>query len=306
MSKRLEQDRSSCSSAILSPLRYPGGKRRLAGYVAEALQQNGLRPKLYVEPFAGGASVALQLLSTNVVERVALGERDPLVASFWKTVFFDHAWLVREIRKIEPTLEVWKRFRNGRYSSQRTRALACIFLNRTSFSGILSETAGPIGGWQQQSAYTIGCRFSVGTIVERIEQIAALRDRVLFINEGDWRETMAMVRKEGRGMASREIFYYFDPPFYDKADRLYRYYFDEEEHRALRDALFAMKSHYILSYDPAQPIIDLYASGNATLAQVGMLYSAPRSSQLLKMKELIVSNLPELPAERPLWQEKER
>lgn len=38
---------------ILSPLRYPGGKRRLAGYIAEALALNGLRPKVFVEPFGG-------------------------------------------------------------------------------------------------------------------------------------------------------------------------------------------------------------------------------------------------------------
>ena len=64
-------------ASLLSPLRYPGGKRRLVGYIAQALQMNGLRPKLYVEPFAGGASVAIQLLNDGHVERIALGERDP-------------------------------------------------------------------------------------------------------------------------------------------------------------------------------------------------------------------------------------
>ena len=46
-------------ASILSPLRYPGSKRRLAVYIAETLRLNGLQPKLFVEPFAGGASVAL-------------------------------------------------------------------------------------------------------------------------------------------------------------------------------------------------------------------------------------------------------
>jgi len=68
---------------ILSPLRYPGAKRRLSGYLAEVLRLNGLKPKLFVEPFAGGASVSLELLNKGLVEAIALGERDPLVADFW-------------------------------------------------------------------------------------------------------------------------------------------------------------------------------------------------------------------------------
>lgn len=50
-------------ASIISPLRYPGAKRRLSGYIAETLKLNSLRPKLLVEPFAGGLSVALQLLN---------------------------------------------------------------------------------------------------------------------------------------------------------------------------------------------------------------------------------------------------
>ena len=36
--------------SILSPLRYPGSKRRLAGYVEEVLKVNNLRPALMIEP----------------------------------------------------------------------------------------------------------------------------------------------------------------------------------------------------------------------------------------------------------------
>jgi D12 class N6 adenine-specific DNA methyltransferase len=43
---------------VHSPLRYPGGKRRLVPYVAALLQANALQPDVLVEPFAGGASVA--------------------------------------------------------------------------------------------------------------------------------------------------------------------------------------------------------------------------------------------------------
>ena len=285
--------------SILSPLRYPGGKRRLAGYIAEALRLNRMRPRLYVEPFAGGASVALQLLNDDHVERIALGEKDPLVAAFWRTVFYDHAWLVRELRRIEPTLDAWNRFRNGRPRTDRARALACIFLNRTSFSGILSATAGPIGGQAQTSDYTIGCRFPVETIIKRIEQAAALGDRVAFVHEGDWRETIA--RANDLRIPPNRLLYYLDPPFYEKADRLYRYYFEEAEHQALHNALARLRGRYILSYDAVAPIVELYSHNGIGPAQVEMLYSATRPGELLRARELIVSNLPELPRETRMW-----
>ena len=89
---------------IISPLRYPGSKRRLAAYIEETLRINSLRPKLLVEPFAGGASVALQLLHKGAVERAVLGEKDPVVASFWKTVFYDSEWFIQEIERLAVTL----------------------------------------------------------------------------------------------------------------------------------------------------------------------------------------------------------
>src|SRR3989304_21347 len=45
-----------------TPLRCPGGKRRLATVVMRLLEENGLRDIQYVEPYAGGAAVGLSLL----------------------------------------------------------------------------------------------------------------------------------------------------------------------------------------------------------------------------------------------------
>lgn len=190
---------------LLSPLRYPGGKRRLAPYVAEALRLNNLRPELYVEPFAGGASVAIQLLHEDLVDQVALGEKDPMVAGFWKVVFTDHERLIAELRKLEPTLERWEYYRRTRPRSTLGWAIKCLFLNRTSFSGILSPTAGPIGGRQQTSDYGIACRFPIERLVGRIAQIATFADRVAFVHEGDWQDLVARVGQ--LGYTHNQVFY---------------------------------------------------------------------------------------------------
>ena len=125
-----------------SPLRYPGSKRRLAKYIQEALTLNDLSPALYIEPFAGGASVALHLLAQDCVERVILIDRDPLVADFWKVVFTDTEWLIDQVLSVAITLENWDAFRAQPEGAPRDNALKCLFLNRTSFSGILIVQVG--------------------------------------------------------------------------------------------------------------------------------------------------------------------
>jgi DNA adenine methylase len=285
--------------SILSPLRYPGAKRRLAGYIAETLRLNALRPRLFVEPFAGGASVALQLLNDDVVDQVALGEKDPLVASFWKIVFNDPDWLVDQIARIPVTLEQWDHFRHAQLVTDRDRALACLFLNRTSFSGILARRAGPLGGRAQTSENTISCRFPVPTLVKRIQQAAALRDRVLFVEDTNWRETIRRV--EVLRLSQGQVFYYLDPPFYFKADRLYSCYFRHDDHVALRDVIVELEQPWLLSYDPAPPVVALYAENGHGASQLDLIYSAAASGALVRAQELIITNLPHLPAESRLW-----
>ncbi|HEX8494398.1 MAG TPA: DNA adenine methylase [Pyrinomonadaceae bacterium] len=287
------------TASILSPLRYPGGKRRLAGYIAATIRLNGLRPKLFVEPFAGGASVALQLLNDGLVESIALGEKDPLLAGFWKTVFTDHEWLIEKLRDTEPTLANWDRFKNGRHLTDRQRALACIFLNRTSFSGIIAPGAGPLGGRKQQSAYPIGCRYAVELITRRITQAAQLANRVLFVNHGDWRHTVRRVK--ARRYQLNEVLYYFDPPFYYKANDLYRFFFDDANHQRLHDALGTLGQPWLLSYDAAKPIIEMYRQNGIGPKRVELLYSAANSGELTEMQELIVTSLQRLPRASRLW-----
>ena len=53
-----------------SPLRYPGGKGKISNYFKNLLEHNSLQQSFYVEPYAGGASVALFLLFNEYVNRI--------------------------------------------------------------------------------------------------------------------------------------------------------------------------------------------------------------------------------------------
>jgi DNA adenine methylase len=235
---------------ILSPLRYPGGKRRLVPYVATTLHVNALRPALLVEPFAGGASVALELLSLGFVERVALGDLDPYVAAFWQTVFEDTDWLCAQVESIPIDLETWERMKATNFTGRRQRALACLYLNRTSFNGALHRRAGPIGGKNATSSYEIGCRFPRERLVQRIRACAALADRVELVVAD---EAMNLVKRTRELARKRDwqVFFYLDPPFWAKSQYLYRRALTENMHRRLAASLRWVDDPYLLSYDPA-------------------------------------------------------
>lgn len=190
--------RAVSAGDVLSPLRYPGGKRRLAPFIAGVLSESGRRPVLTVEPFAGGASVSLYLLQRGLTETIGIADIDPFVASFWKTVFYDTEWLIAEIESIPITLEKWEEFKAGNPQSTRDQAIACLFLNRTSFSGIIARSSGPLGGKAQQSRYKLGCRFPRESLQRRVRDLSQMRKRVAFVHQWAWTDSFAFIREEAK------------------------------------------------------------------------------------------------------------
>jgi DNA adenine methylase len=278
----------------INPLRYPGGKRWLTPYIERIFDINSIRPHLFVEPFAGGAGVSLQLLCSDKVEAIGLADKDPLIASFWQTVFFDTQWLLDEIENTPITLESWKYFKTMQAGSIRELAFQCLFLNRTNFSGILAQDSGPIGGMTQKSSYKIDCRFNKKSIIEVIDHLSInYRHRVLFVWNKSWRYTIGeMARRIDKGnLNGRKILIYLDPPFFHKAEKLYRFSFNQKEHISLRNALEQCKLPWVLSYDDCDESRYLYRG--LAHSSLDVLYCLSSDSSSSKSKsELIISNLP--------------
>ncbi len=296
------------SNNIISPLRYPGSKKRLANYIEQTMMLNELGSPLFVEPFTGGASVSLYLLQNNIVHSVGLIEKDPLVASFWQIVFShddnDVNWLLKQIRSIEVSVQKWDEFKGSIPETKRERALACLFLNRTSFSGILAPSSGPIGGRSQSSDYKIDCRFPRDRLVHRIEQAAKLRDKVKFVWNLHWKNGLGRINKMRKvGKIKTNILYYFDPPFFKKADRLYTFFFTDKDHQNLKDTVLELEDHWILSYDYCEEVKALY--GDDELTRVELLYSVSQNGGSRSVQEVILSNMARLPHETKLWRSTE-
>jgi DNA adenine methylase len=295
---------------LQSPLRYPGGKRQLVPFVIDVLKLNGLAPlELFVEPFAGGAAVSLHMLVTGAADHVVLAERDPLLYAFWHQACYCTDVLADDVLNADVTLGEWHRLRENPGRSLREMAYACLFLNRTSYSGILHGRAGPIGGQRQASAYTIDCRFPREELADRIRRIGRLAEegRILRVMPHDFEVSVWEVEGSFRHL---NRLYYLDPPFYDKGSRLYRLPFGRGDHERLAQLLAGLVQPWVLSYDYHPEIVDLYAAGTWAgrpagepghpgdahrLHTTGLLYGNRHSEKAAT--ELIITNLAAVPEE---------
>jgi DNA adenine methylase len=247
----------------ISPLRYPGSKLKLIPTLAEIIDHNKINPQLLVEPFIGGGNVALNFLANSVVDKAIIADKDRLIYSFWYSVFAEHKRLVKFARTVRVTYRNFQKYkriaRDVKQFDTMTLAKTCLFLNRVSFSGLLTDRAGPLGGKSQSSKYPLDCRFNRKRIVEKIRFIAAFRDRVIVLPY-DWRETIEYAIKWAKSAGvTVGILFYFDPPFYNKASELYREYFTADDHKTFRDALAELRHNWVLSYDNAPEVQDLYS-----------------------------------------------
>jgi DNA adenine methylase len=130
-----------------SPLRYPGGKNKLAKFIALICKKNNINGH-YIEPYAGGASVALYLLINGYVKEITINDLDRGIYSFWRSALNDTEKFCRKIKNTKVTIKNWKKFKkihdNAKTAKLSDLGFATFFLNRTNRSGIID--GGVIGG----------------------------------------------------------------------------------------------------------------------------------------------------------------
>ena len=282
-----------CTRSDVSPLRYPGGKRKLAPFIADLITRGQLNIELLVEPFAGGAAVAISLLESKHVQSIGLADADPLIASFWKVIFSRNAGRLADMAcNTRVSLAEWRRQKELEPRSDLAAAFKCLFLNRTSFSGALMSRTGPIGGISQEGPYKIGCRFNRDKIAERILELNQLAPQVRFVRNVSYRRAIADVTRMGLASdAPERVFWYLDPPFFAKADRLYRFSFTDAQHQLLAEDIDELPGHWLLSYDDHPEARRLYR-GHRGVARVNLHYNARiDASERLVASEVIVSDV---------------
>lgn len=239
-----------------TPLRYPGGKGKLSYYIKSLIDENSLNDGSYIEPYAGGAGVALELLLQEYVRYIHINDIDIAIYSFWNSILNNTENFSKLVHDTKIDLENWEKQKNILLNSEKHSMLeigfATFFLNRTNRSGILK--AGVIGGKAQLGKWKIDVRFNKKDLLKRIEKIANYSSRIYIYNL----DTLDLL-KSLPIQAPEKTLLYLDPPYYVKGQGLYRNFYEHDDHVAVMNALNNTNFPYwIVSYDNHEEIKNIY------------------------------------------------
>jgi len=239
-----------------TPLRYPGGKQKIAPFIIEILKENNLVGGQYVEPYAGGAGVAIELLLSDVVSHIHLNDASPAVFSFWHSILNETEEFCRRISRASLNIDEWKKqreiFNNSKNADRFDLGFAMFYLNRCNYSGILS--AGVIGGLNQNGKWKMDARFSRNELIRRIEAIA---EKKSYIRLRNWDAERFIV--EYLPKLPLQTLVYCDPPYFNKAEKLYQNHYTPEDHAYMSKVIQNKIQHpWVVSYDCNPSILTYY------------------------------------------------
>lgn len=251
-----------------SPLRYPGGKGRLAQYVIELIEMNGLTDGHYVEPYAGGAGIAITLLYLEYVSHIHLNDLNRSVHAFWRSVLDEPEAFCRRVQDTPIDVEEWSRQRAVQMAPNPDTldlGFSTFFLNRTNRSGII--TGGIIGGKDQSGHWKLGARFNRKELAKRIAKIASYAPRISLTNL----DAAFFIQKKLKEIPNSALVY-LDPPYYAKGRKLYQNQYTHEDHEKIAKLVSTIRQKWIVSYDNSEPIRKFYSAFRQQI--FGLRYSA--------------------------------
>lgn len=279
---------------IYSPLRYPGGKGKLASFMKVLIEKTDHKGGTYIEPFAGGAGIALDLLENDVVSQIVINDLDKGIYSFWRAILNETNRFVEAIFEVPVTVEEWKYQRNvllqadNKYSFEL--GFATFYLNRTNRSGIIN--GGMIGGIEQTGSWKLNARFNKENLADRILNIVKKKECIHLYNKD-----VSSLIKNYLPKYEKDAFVYFDPPYFKKGKQLYLNFFNEQDHIRIEKLIKeSLTCDWVITYDDAPEIADIYA--NYELRRFDLNYSVAKKRRASEI--IIFSNKDMIPDEKSL------
>jgi len=237
------------------------------------LTKNKLLDGKYVEPYAGGAAVAMSLLMLEYVSGVYLNDISRPVYYFWKAVLTNTDALCKKIFDTKVTVNQWKKQRHvQKHLSQHSQlevGYSTFFLNRTNRSGII-DGGGMIGGSDQMGRWKLDARYNKQELTRRIETIAMYSNRIRLFNQDAERFLKAIMPS-----LPANTLIFLDPPYFEKGHRLYENHYTPADHaRVAKVIKNEVSRRWIISYDDHPEIRDAYRGCRR------MIYKLPYSAAM--------------------------
>jgi DNA adenine methylase len=257
-----------------SPLRYPGGKTKFAQFLFDKFPKDFTN---FREPFVGGGSIFLKVLSKLENVPVWINDLNPEVYYFWQSLCRDSAHMVEHVQWIKDNYKDGKKlFHNLKDINLNDcnsveRAVRFFVLNRITFSGTIES-----GGYSQ-SAFEK--RFTQSSI-ERLKKLEGLKKEYMMITKLDYKEVVSN--------SGKDVFIYCDPPYltaeksklYGKNGDLHSFFNHEEFAETMKNC----DHRWLISYDDCEVIRELFNFAN--IEEVDFQYSMTKK----KGKELLITN----------------
>ena len=261
-----------------SPLRYPGGKTWLIPHIRYWLKGIEPRPKLLVEPFAGGGIVSLTAVMEGLVDRCLMVELDRDVAAFWHAALRHGPELCEMVQDFEPTREAVDALSRQAPETVLEHGFRTLVLNRTRRGGILAPGASL--SRYGESGKGVASRWYPETLADRLSAIADNAHRIEF-NEGDG---MALLEDMPAGAVL-----FVDPPYTAGGKRAgQRLYAHSRINHARLFALLAdTKADFLVTYDRSDEIEGLARKHGFRAVQVEM-----KNTHHARISELVITQRP--------------
>lgn len=237
-----------------SPLRYPGGKKRLIDFFKGIIKENSLEGGTYVEVYAGGASVAFNLLFEGYVSKIIINDLNLSIYAFWHSVLFRTEELCKLIKETPLNIKTWKKQKEIQEKEKKDflkLGFSTFFLNRTNRSGILK--AGVIGGLKQEGKWKINSRYNKKDLIKKVRKIASYKDKIELYN----RDAIELLKRIGKKLPEKTLIY-LDPPYYVKGKELYMDHYGPEDHKEVALGIKKIEQNWVITYDNVPPIEQLY------------------------------------------------
>ncbi|MBC8447854.1 MAG: DNA adenine methylase [Chloroflexi bacterium] len=268
---------SAYSARLLSPFRYPGGKTWLVPRICHWLDSMEVEPAEFIEPFAGGGIVGLNVAFRQLADRVTLVELDDEVSAVWQTVIHGDARdFAKRIATFDLTLESVNEWLAKAPCSVEDRAFRTILRNRVNRGGILASGAGMLRNGEDGRG--IKSRWYPVTLSKRILEIAKMRDRITFV-KGDGLEVL-------RQNANRaDVAFFIDPPYTAGGKRAGRrlYTHHQLDHEELFRITSICDGDFLMTYSNDERVRKLAQQHGFDVQEIAM-----KSSHHEKMTELLI------------------
>lgn len=283
----------------MAMMRYPGSKEKLVGEIMGRFPDEMKYPLLasranweYREPFFGAGAVGIQVLRC-LSPRCAIwiNDIDPHVAALWRAVRDEPYQLIDEFRSFTPSPDLFYRLKSedGKEGLSDAEAGARkMVLHAMSRSGFGVKAGGPIGGRNQSNKeYPIDCRWRPEAREAETKRLHRLfrRFEVFKVSSLDFGDVIQD--------ANESCFIYADPPYVKAGPSLYKHAMSEPDHRRLASMLASCRAPWLLSYDDAPLVRELY--GFANIESVSITYTCSEARQVVRRKnrEVIITPLKE-------------